>query len=371
MNQNPFEDEAVDQAHDAGESWSEGFDDEALASDEANGLEDDALDDDGLDADGYDDEDGFEEDGADGLEDDGFAEEAFADADEGDAYEAGALDAADGLDDMDDEDAFDDGADGADELEEAFADAMDAQDDDEFVRRLSSRMRARLRRAARPFLRRMAARAVPIGLALIRHVSRLRMSGESRVDAMDAFADAAADEAVSRAQMALYIPFLAGLAGRYVTRAILSAQGSRVRPRASRAIGRAVARATRRAAQAIVRRHGPAAIRSIPRLVRQVARVARQQGGGARALPTMIQRAARRVAASRPAAARLSRPSSVVRRVVARAGIGGGRRAVRPGAAPPRMRRGGGLPGRTSTIHVHGPVRIVTRQAAVSPRRPL
>jgi hypothetical protein len=368
MNQNPFED-ALDEAADSGESWGEGFDDDAFAEGEAEAFEEDALEDDAA--------------GAEAFEDDSFDDAAFDDDsfdDEGDALDAAedeyAADAADDLDEgeaLDDADELDEGDEGdlldesdeGDELEDAFADAMDSADEDEFARRLTSRMRARLRRAARPFLRRMAARAVPIGLQLIRHVSRMRMAGASRVDAMDAFADAAADEAVSRAQMNLYIPFLAGLAGRYVTRAILSASRRRARPGAARAIGRAATRATRRAARAIVRRHGPRAIRSVPRLVRQVVRVARQQPGAARSVPQMIRRAGTRVAASRPAAARLSRPSPAVRRTVARAGV------TRRGPGGMRRRRPRTMGMRGGTIHVHGPVRIVTSRPPVTPRRPL
>jgi hypothetical protein len=381
MNQNPFEGEALDEAEDAGEAWTdEGFDDDdAFAEGHAEGFEDEGLDAEALEAEGFEDDEAFEEEG---FDEDGFEAEALDDDayDEGDALEAGdALDeegaqAFEGEGVADEADGM--GDDAGDELEEAFAEAMDAQDEDEFARRLTGRLRARLRRAAGPFLRRMAARAVPIGLQLIRQVSRMQLSGASRVDAMDAFADAAADEAMSRAQMNLYIPFLAGLAGRYVTRAIISASRRRAKPAMARAIGRAVTSATRGAARAIVRRHGARAIRSVPRLVRQVVRVARQQRGAVRSVPSMIRRAGGRVAASRPAAARLSRPSATVRRAVARAGV---RPRHRPGAsvtspsgAPRSVRHGSGWGGaRGRTIHVHGPVRIITQQPPVAARRPL
>jgi hypothetical protein len=386
MNQNLFEDAALDEAADAGEAWSEGFDeDEALV--EGEGFDEDSFEDASGEAEGFDEDEAFAEGEAEGFED----EEAAFDDDEDaidDSYDEGdPLEASDGFDDdFDDGESLDEEDDVAghmmagghaldddgDEFEEAFADAYDAADEDEFVRKLGFRMRARLRRAARPYLRRIAARTVPIGLQLIRHVSRMQSGGNgaSNVDAMDAFADAAADAAMSRAQVSAYIPFLAGLAGRYVSRAILRASRRPVSPSATKAIGRSVMRATRKAAKAIVRKHGPKALRSVPRLVRQVVRVARQRPGAVRAMPKMIRRAGGRVAASRPAAARLSRPSATVRRVVARAGIKRrmGRSAARRRAGSPSVVRGGA----GGTIHVHGPVRIVTRGLKpVTAARPL
>jgi hypothetical protein len=281
-------------------------------SDEADdGFEDDSFEDDGFEDDDALDDDSLEAEGldADGFEDDGFEDDALDAADE------------DELDDMDELDEGDEG-DEMDALDDTFAQAMDAYDDDEFARRLSSRF-TRLRRIARPFLRKMARRAVPIGLRLIKYVARQGAGGgPARLDAMDAFADAAADEAVRGRSADAYIPFLAGLAGRYVTKAILAASKRGARPGQARALGRAVTKATRKAAKKLVRKRGPGALRSVPRIVRKVAQVARKRPGSARAIPGMIQRAASRVASSPRAAAQLSRPNRVVRRVRARAGVG-------------------------------------------------
>jgi hypothetical protein len=297
-----FEDEL-----DEGDMGEDPFED-ALADEADDALEDDAfVDEDSLEDDAYEEDDTLE---AEGLDDEGFEEESFDGGDE------------DEFDELDEADEFDEGDDSGDELDEAFADAMEAADDDEFAARLSSRL-ARIRRMAQPYLRQMARRAVPIGLRLIRHVARHSGPGASphRLDAMDAFADAAADEALAGRSINAYIPFLAGLAGRYVTKAILRASGRRIRPGAARALGRAVTKATRKAARRLVKKRGAKALRSIPRIVRKVAGVARRRRGSVGAVPRMIQRAASRVASSPRAAARLSRPSAVVRRVRVRAGV--------------------------------------------------
>jgi hypothetical protein len=311
-----FEDE-LDEAEMGEDPLEDALADEADDEFESDSYEEDALEDDALEED--------EALSADGLEDDGF---------EDDALDAAAEDEFDEFDEFDEAEDGDLGEDG-DEVDEAFAEAMDAADDDEFAQRLSSRF-SRLRRVARPYLRQMARRAVPIGLRLIRYVARLGPGrGPARLDAMDAFADAAADEAMAGRSIDAYIPFLAGLAGRYVTKAILAAAKRGVRPGAARAYGRAVTKATRKAAQKLVRKRGPQALRSIPRIVRKVAKVARKRSGSARAVPRMIEQAATRVAASPRATARLSRPSAVVRRVRARAGVASN---MSDGDAPPRAR---------------------------------
>jgi hypothetical protein len=272
------------------------------------------------------DDDGFEDDS---FEDDGFEDDGFEDDADDEALESASFEDDDGFeddgfeDDAADEDGLDEGDDAGDALDEAFADAMDAADEEEFARRVTSRL-SRIRRIARPYLRQMAKRAVPIGLRLIRHVARMGGGrNPSRLDAMDAFADAAADEAAAGRSPEAYIPFLAGLAGRYVTNAILRASGRRVRPGAARALGRAVTKATRKAARGLVRKRGPGALRSVPRIVRKVAKIARQRPGAVRKVPRMIGRAASRVAASPRAVARLSKRSPVVRRVRASAGVEG------------------------------------------------
>jgi hypothetical protein len=362
--QDPFESELAeaDELEAAADAWGddayvgegaddadEGMIDEAAMADDGD-EGDDVLDDDGLDEESVQ---------GDGLEDAEATEDGL---EAGDAFAASGEDGIDPMSDLGDgvEDA--DGAefdteDSGDELDEAFAESMDASDEDEFARRLT----IRLRTIARPFLRRIAARVVPIGLQMIRYAARHGAApgtGVRRFDAMDLFADAAADEAASGREND-YIAFLAGLAGRYVVRAILSAAQRRMRPSAARALGRAATRAARRAARMLVRRRGPKALRGLPHVVRQVARLARRHPGGARAVPRMIQGAAKRVAASSRATARLSRPSAAVRRLRARAS----KRMVRSRATAP------GLGGRTNgggtrSIVLRGPVTLVVQRQA-------
>ena len=103
-----------------------------------NSLEDDSFEQDGFEEDSFGDDafeeasvdDGSVEDSLDDMSADGFAEDL------GDAFEGDAAG-----DEFEDE--------GDDAIEEAFARAMDAEDDDEFVRRLSERFRRAARVARR------------------------------------------------------------------------------------------------------------------------------------------------------------------------------------------------------------------------------
>ncbi len=102
---NPFDSDAMDE----------------FSADAAADLAEGAADGDGFD------EDSFE---ADGFDADGFDEEGFDEADAPAAPAASSFD--DGFD------AFDDGAEDGDAFEMALADAMDAEDSDEFFGRLLS-----------------------------------------------------------------------------------------------------------------------------------------------------------------------------------------------------------------------------------------
>ena len=357
---NPFESELAeaDELEGAADAWGEDADARDGAADMAEGMLDEASAADALEA-------GFEQDGladAESFEAESFEEDGF----EFDEFEEDGLDASSEFDGAGEDAAGDELEDAGDELEEAFAGAVDAADEDEFARQLTHG----LRQMAQPFLKRIARRVVPIGLQMIRFAARQGASGADRFDAMDLFADAAADEA-GRGSPRDYVSFLAGLAGRYVVRSILSAAERQARPGAARALGRSVTRATRRAAGALVRRRGAAALRSLPRVVRQVTRVARQQRGSAAAVPRMIQRAAARVAASPGATARLSRPSAAVRRMRARASAGTRRPGRGRGGAPTHL---GARPcgACARTIVIRGPVTLVRGQATSAwPRRPL
>src|SRR5262249_11687942 len=129
-----------------------------------------------------------------------------------------------------------------DAVEQAFIDAMDAEDEDEFLRRVWGGLR-RAARVAAPVLRRIGRRALPIGLRLLRQAARRIggvagqeiggalggglanvlggwLGGGQQADAMDALADVAADEAFSEDEIDEFVPVLAGMAGRYAVRAL-------------------------------------------------------------------------------------------------------------------------------------------------------
>jgi hypothetical protein len=340
-----FEDAFGEDAFEAADGFeSDGFEDDAFEDDafeedafEADGFEEDSFEN-GFEADALDEGDGFAaEDGfeaGDGFEDDAFESDAF----EEDAFEAGDQD-------------------GADAIEQAFADAMDAEDEDEFVRRVWRGLR-RAARVAAPVLRRIGRRALPIAMQLLRQgASRIGgvagqelrgalgglPGGGQPAEAMDAFADAIADEAYSEAEVDQYAPVLGGMAARFAVRNVTSRSARAGRPGQARALGRAVTRATTQATRTLVAQQGPQAVRAIPRIVRWVTITIRRRQASPRALSGLIRRTAARVAASPRAVARLARPSPAARRL--RASVGaralGSRPALgRRSAARVSIRRG-------------------------------
>jgi hypothetical protein len=177
---------------------------------------------------------------------------------------------------------------------------------------------------------------------------RIRRWLQDGMDAMDAFADLAADNLFAEEDFDEFAPMVAGLAGRYVVRAA-GAQGSTQ----SRQLGRQVMRATRHAAQIVVGRHGRQAMRTVPRLVRGALREAVVQGGSPRSIPGRIVRRARQVTTRPAAVRRLSRPSPAARRIRAVAGLPAGRRL--PARVAPPAARG-------RTMVVDGPIEILVQR---------
>jgi hypothetical protein len=202
-------------------------------------------------------------------------------------------------------------------VERAFIGAIDAKDEDEFIRRVWAGLR-RTARAAAPVLRPVGRRALPMALRLLGQPAR-PIGGAQQVDAMDAFADVAADLVFTEHDIDEFVPVLAGMAGRYAVRTLTSAATRASRPAAARAIGRAVTRATSLAAREVVSRRGPRAIRAIPQVVRGVTILVRRGSAAQQALPSLIRRAATGVAASPQAAARFARPSRAARQLRRRA----------------------------------------------------
>ncbi|MFL5343851.1 MAG: hypothetical protein ACJ8AT_03620 [Hyalangium sp.] len=366
--QQPFEEEFSGQADEMSdlmaegeEGMEEGFEGEGFEGEgfEAEGFEAEGFEGEGFEAEGSEGE-GFE---AEGFEGEGFEGEGFeAEGSEGEGFEGEGFEAegfeAEGFE-----------AEEAHSLEDAFAQAMDAQDEDEFLRRLSGAFRTAMR-VAGPTLQRIGRRAMPIAVRLLRQAAPQvggiagqeigrTLAGLLRADAMDAFADAAADYA-SDEDLDAFTSVLGGLAARHVVRSTIPPARRRQQPQQVRALGRAVSRMTTQIARRIVQRFGARALPAVTRVVREVTRLVRQQGASPQAVPRMIRRIGSRVASSPRAVRRLARPSPAARQLRQRAGI-------RRPASRPQMGRGGlGVGGgmgrrRMRTVTLRAPVRVVVR----------
>jgi hypothetical protein len=362
--QQPFEEEFSGQADEMSdlmaegeEGLEEGFEAESF---EGEGFEGEGFEGEGFEAEGLEGE-GFE---AEGLEGEGFEGEGF----EGEGFEAEGLEGEGFEGEGFEGEGFE--ADEASSLEDVFAEAMDAQDEDEFLRRLRGAFRT-VRRVAGPTLQRIGRRAMPIAARLLRQAAPQvggiagqeigrALGGLLRADAMDAFADAAADYA-SDEDLDAFTAVLGGLAARHVVRSTIPAARRGQQPQQVRALGRAVGRTTQQIAQRIVRRYGARALPAVTRVVRQVTRLVRQQGASPQAVPRMIRRIGSRVASSPRAVRRLARPSPAARQLRAQAGI------RRPGSRPqtgPGQRAGMGAGmgmRRMRTVSLRAPVRFVVR----------
>ena len=352
--QQPFEEEFSGQADELSDLMAEG----------EEGFEGEGFEAEGMEAEGFEGE-GFE---AEGMEGDGFeAESMEAEGMEGEGFEGEGMEAegfeAEGMEAEGFEGEGFEGE-GADALDDAFAEAMDAQDEDEFLRRLRAGAR-RLAQVAGPTLRRIGRRTLPIAMRLVRQAAPQvggiagqeigrTVAGLLRADAMDAFADAAADYAEE--DLDSFTRVLGGLAGRHVVRSTMPPARRRQQPQQARALGRAVGQMTTQVAQRIAQRYGAGAMPAVTRIVREVTRQVRQQGASPQAVPRMIRRIGTRVIGSPRAVRRLARPNPAARQLRVRAGV------RRPG---PRQRMVGALGGpgtrRMRTVVLRGPVRIVVR----------
>ena len=283
----------------------------------------------------------------------------------------------DALDDEGDEFEGDE-ADVADEMEDAVADALEAEDSDEFFRRL----RSIVRRVA-PVISRVAS-AIPLPQAqLIGRaaglIGRLAADEGDEFDGLDELADLAEedDEGFDAAA-----PLVAGLAIRGAMRGAA---------RLPRPVRRQLVRAATTATRQIARRQGPrAATAVLPGVLRLARRTAVRRGLPAHRLPQLVLRTAARVARSPQLVRRLAQVSSRlrtagggVRRRYRRGGFGYapgagvGGVAPRYGRAPATGYRGGyarGYGGAGGHVHgggycphcarqrrsfvIHGPVRL-------------
>lgn len=270
-------------------------------------------------------------------------EEGF---DEGDEFEgAEAYDEYDTYDEFEDVDAYE--SDFFDSFEEAVADAMEAEDTDEFLRRLRriasrvARGAVRVARRVAPVVGRIARTVAPIASAIplpqAQAIGRIAsLAGRLMADGADEFEvlDAMIDMADEYDAFDAAAPIIAGLTLRATTPRLV---------RAPLPVRRQAVQAVTRTMQNLAHRQGAPAARAAVRLVRAVG----QRPIPARAIASTVRRVAPQIARrpaqlrqlSRPLAAGavrgLRRPMGAVRRL--RTPLGGGLRR------PLMRRRPGGM----------------------------
>jgi hypothetical protein len=300
------------------------------------------------------------------FEDDGFEDMDAGEDDEflsriigGIGQAVGGLmgaDDFDGMSDLGDVDGADewDDAGSTDSMDDAVADALEAEDGDEFLRRLR-RVARRAVGVARQVGRGVGqvarvvgpiASAIPIpqaqAIGRIANVAgRLLADGADELEAVDELVDLAEqDDNIDAAA-----PVIAGLTLRRIMPAV-----SRLSRPARRQLVRSVSQATR----TLARRQGPQAARAMPRIVQSAQRAVRQRRIPPRALPQAVRRAAARVARSPQAVRRLARPVGPA-----------GRRGM--GGLPPRggIGAGGGMAAARANrrLRLRGPVEVIIRGA--------
>lgn len=242
-----------------------------------------------------------------------------------------------------------------DAMEEAVANALDAENSDEFFRQLLSGIRGIVcngsqsvgttgcvagqasdnsTRGAR------SAKAVAIGrTGQQRLLTLLQQHADQRSDEMDTF-EALADLFVQEG-MDEALPILSGVVARVALRPLLQRNGAI----AGQAVNRQIVRGATQAARNLVSRQGAQAIRALRPIATSVGRVAVRRGMKSAALPNAIRQAVATVAAQPTLARRLAQTT-----------VQTGRTEV------PRSRlsiSGDGVPRR---FVVNGPVEIIIRR---------
>ena len=180
-----------------------------------------------------------------------------------------------------------------DSMEDAVADSLDAEDTDEFLRRIRAAAQrvGRAVRSAAPVVGRIArgvsrvASVIPLPQA--QAIGRIagavgRVLPADELDALDAVIDFAEEEGAIDAAA----PVVAGLAVRRAAPAVA---------RAPQAVRAPVVRAATQAARTLMRRAGPQAARVVPPLIRSAIRVLRRRRLPIRALAVGVRRIAQRV----------------------------------------------------------------------------
>ncbi|QSA97003.1 hypothetical protein [Methylococcus sp. EFPC2] len=231
-----------------------------------------------------------------------------------------------GFDEYDEWDAYESDeyeGDAIDAMEEAVVDALDAEDTDEFFRRLArgigrvARGAVRVARRVAPVVGRIARTVAPIASAIplpwtqaIGRVAgvmgRLMADEADEFEALDEMFDLAEVDDIDAAA-----PVIAGLTIR------TAMPGVARLPRAQR---RQLVRSATQAVRTVARRQGPQAARALPAVVGAVQRGVRQRRIPPRAVPQAIRRTATRVAQS----------PRLVRRAVRAGAVAGAATARRP-----------------------------------------
>lgn len=135
-------------------------------------------------------------------------------------------------------------------------------------------------------------------LPMIRQWSQ---QGFDEADALEDLADLFAEEEMDEA-----LPVLAGVAARTVVRPLLR----RVAGQVSHPLRRQLVHSATQAAQTLVRRQGPQALRALPRIAQSVGRTAARRRLRPAALPQAVRRTAAQVAARPSLVRRLAQPTA-------------------------------------------------------------
>jgi hypothetical protein len=275
----------------------------------------------------------------------------------------------DGFEDEGDEFYSDEG-DALDEMEEEVSDALEADDTDEFFRRLRN-----IARRVAPVVGRIARTVAPIASAIpipqaqligraAGVIGRLMADDADEFDALDEMANLAEDDEDGIDAAA---PLVAGMAIRGAIRGAA---------RLPRPVRRQLVRAATTATRQIARRQGPrAAAAALPGVLRQARRVTARRNLPAQRLPQVVRQTAARVAQSPQLTRRMAQAANRLRttpggmsRRRAR-GWGGGAMAPRGGRAlaGPGYRGGGGAVcpycARRRAYVINGPVRLTISPA--------
>lgn len=261
-----------------------------------------------------------------------FADDLLYDLAEGPAIprrrSAQTYDALDQLDAWDDGDLMGNYADSYGEfeagdafdlIEDALVDALEAEDTDEFLRRLRRIARTigrgvgQIARTVAPVARLIPHPAAQAVARVAGAAGRLLADGADELEALDELVDMAEDEYFIDAAA----PTMAGLA----IHGTMPQTAARL-PQTAR---RQLVQATTQTARALARQQGPQAIRALPGVIQTAQRTAQQRGVSARMLPQLIRRIGVRIARNPTLLRRLLRANPALRQAVCTACAGTGR----------------------------------------------